>query len=110
MNKTYSNAIAEARLVFSNCIPCVPKYRTVFVYDKSCIESIADSCISNTFSDIALGKTAVQSSTKHNGFASRAVDGNYKFHWSDKSCTHTDNERDPWWRVDLGKEYIVTGN
>ena len=61
------------------------------------------------FQDIALHKAAVQSSTKHNGFASRGVDGNFKFHWSDKSCTHTDNEMDPWWRVDLGREYIVTG-
>eukprot|EP00112_Aurelia_sp_Birch-Aquarium-sp1_P010422 Seg2224.1 transcript_id=Seg2224.1/GoldUCD/mRNA.D3Y31 product=Fucolectin-1 protein_id=Seg2224.1/GoldUCD/D3Y31 len=58
--------------------------------------------------DIALMKAAVQSSTSHNGFASRAVDGNYKFHWSDKSCTHTNDEQDPWWRVDLEKEYIVT--
>ena len=22
---------------------------------------------------------------------------------------HTNEEQDPWWRVDLGKEYIVTG-
>ena len=51
----------------------------------------------------------MQSSTAHDGFASRAVDGNYKFHWSDKSCTHTNDEVDPWWRVDLGKEYIITG-
>ena len=59
--------------------------------------------------DVALHKSAVQSSTDHNGFASRAVDGNYKFSWKDGSCTHTKNERNPWWRVDLGREYIVTG-
>ena len=22
---------------------------------------------------------------------------------------HTKEEQDPWWRVDLGKEYIITG-
>ena len=22
---------------------------------------------------------------------------------------HTNKEQDPWWRVDLGKEYIITG-
>ncbi len=54
-------------------------------------------------------KTAVQSSTNHNGFASRAVDGDFTYTWAGKSCTHTKDENDPWWRVDLGKETIVTG-
>ncbi|XP_065060118.1 uncharacterized protein LOC135687479 [Rhopilema esculentum] len=70
-------------------------------------DEIASIC-SKFSQDLALHKTAVQSSTAHDGFASRAVDGNYKFHWSDKSCTHTNDEVDPWWRVDLGKEYIIT--
>lgn len=60
--------------------------------------------------DIAMHKTASQSSTNYNGFPNRAVDGNFKSRWADKSCTHTNDEQDPWWRVDLGQEYIVTGN
>ena len=66
-------------------------------------------CCISFFLDIAMHKTSVQSSTNYNGFASRAVDGNFKFRWADKSCTHTNDEQDPWWRVDLGQEYIVTG-
>jgi len=59
--------------------------------------------------DVALRKTASQSSIKHNGFPSRAVDGNFNFQWEKGSCMHTHEEQDPWWRVDLGKEYMVTG-
>eukprot|EP00795_Rhopilema_esculentum_P012584 gene12584-3284_t len=70
-------------------------------------EELASVC-SKFSHDIAMHKTAVQSSTNYNGFANRAVDGNFKFKWADKSCTHTNDEQDPWWRVDLGQEYIVT--
>ena len=62
------------------------------------------------FSDLALNKVAAQSSIKHNGFASRAVDGDLNFQWEKGSCTLTNEEVDPWWRVDLGREFIVTGN
>uniref|UniRef100_A0A7M5WWB1 Hemicentin-1 n=2 Tax=Clytia hemisphaerica TaxID=252671 RepID=A0A7M5WWB1_9CNID len=58
--------------------------------------------------NLAYRKAASQSSIKHNGFPSRAVDGNFNFQWEKGSCMHTNEERDPWWRVDLGKEYIVT--
>ena len=63
----------------------------------------------STFPDIAMHKRATQSSTSYNGFPTRAVDGNFKSRWADKSCTHTRDEQNPWWRVDLGQEYIVTG-
>ncbi|XP_047124114.1 uncharacterized protein LOC101237974 isoform X1 [Hydra vulgaris] len=58
--------------------------------------------------DLALNKIAVQSSTNRNGFADRAVDGDFNFQWEKGSCTLTNEEVDPWWRVDLGNEYIVT--
>jgi hypothetical protein len=50
--------------------------------------------------DLAVGKSATQSSTKFEGHARLAVA-------VDKSdalvkCTHTFAETDPWWRVDLG--------
>ncbi|XP_066934153.1 uncharacterized protein [Clytia hemisphaerica] len=67
-----------------------------------------NSVCSKYAKDIAVNKIASQSSIKHNGFPSRAVDGNFNFQWEKGSCMHTNEERDPWWRVDLGKEYIVT--
>lgn len=59
--------------------------------------------------DLSFGKIASQSSIKYNGFPSRAIDGNFNFQWNQGSCMHTNKEQDPWWRVDLGKEYIITG-
>ena len=61
------------------------------------------------FTDLALGKTTEQSSTDFNGFSRRAVDENLGPFFNSKSCTHTKKEQNPWWRVDLGREYIVTG-
>ena len=61
------------------------------------------------FSDLAFKKKTEQSSTAYNGFSSRAVDENYAIYYDRKSCTHTNKEMNPWWRVDLGREYIVTG-
>lgn len=37
----------------------------------------------------------------------RAVDGNMDMDWSGMSCTETDGQ-DPWWRVDLGRDYYVS--
>ena len=74
------------------------------------------NCVNNRkiyficFSDLAYKKKTEQSSTAYNGFSSRAVDENYSTYYDDKSCTHTNKEMNPWWRVDLGREYIVTGD
>ncbi|XP_022792631.1 uncharacterized protein LOC111331727 [Stylophora pistillata] len=70
-------------------------------------ESVASIC-SKFARNLAYHKTTEQSSTAHGGFSSRAVDENYSAFYNDKSCTHTRKEQDPWWRVDLGREYIVT--
>lgn len=59
--------------------------------------------------DLAFKKTTAQSSTDNNGFSSRAVDEVLGPYYNSKSCTHTKKETNPWWRVDLGREYIVTG-
>ena len=51
--------------------------------------------------NIALGKSATQSSTVTADYASKAVDGNTATSLQSSSCTHTDLERG-WWRVDFG--------
>ncbi|MEM6630148.1 MAG: discoidin domain-containing protein [Bacteroidota bacterium] len=56
-----------------------------------------------TPSNIALGRTARQSSTYGNGEADLAIDGNTTgtSPWS-ADLQHTTNELQPWWEVDLG--------
>lgn len=70
-------------------------------------EPIVSVC-SKFSKNLAFKKKTEQSSTAYNGFSSRAVDENYSSQYNDKSCTHTNKEQNPWWRVDLGREYIVT--
>lgn len=53
--------------------------------------------------NVALNKTATQSSTTWSAPASRAVDGNTSGVWNNGSVTHTDNDLNAWWQVDLGQ-------
>ncbi|XP_076842400.1 uncharacterized protein LOC143486848 [Brachyhypopomus gauderio] len=66
-------------------------------------------CEVKVFSEnVAFGAKAVQSSTyNYLGEAMNAVDGNSNSDYMQDSCTHTDPERDPWWRVELPGTYRV---
>lgn len=56
--------------------------------------------------NVAIGKSATQSSLVHGGVASRAVDGNTNGYWWFNSVTHTGYGYS-WWKVDLGQEYEI---
>jgi hypothetical protein len=56
-------------------------------------------------SDLALGKTATQSSTV--APASRAVDGNTDGDYWNGSVSHTGADANAWWQVDLGASYSI---
>jgi len=57
--------------------------------------------------NIALGKTATQSSIEYGGAASRAVDGDTNGAWSGGSVTHTEAGSGSWWQVDLNGQYSI---
>jgi uncharacterized repeat protein (TIGR01451 family) len=72
--------------------------------------SIGDSTIINAAgtSNVALGKTATQSSTYAAGTgAGNAVDGNTDGNFSHGSLTHTNLDANAWWQVDLGASATV---
>ncbi|HET6978752.1 MAG TPA: LamG-like jellyroll fold domain-containing protein [Pyrinomonadaceae bacterium] len=52
--------------------------------------------------NLALGKPATQSSTGWDSPATRAVDGNTNGDWYQGSVSHTDDNYQAWWQVDLG--------
>ncbi|XP_051728532.1 fucolectin-5 isoform X8 [Ctenopharyngodon idella] len=58
--------------------------------------------------NLALGATAVQSSTYPQSGAQNAIDGNKNSNFNLGSCSHTNGDRDPWWRVDLLEVYKIT--
>ncbi|XP_070537128.1 uncharacterized protein [Ptychodera flava] len=57
--------------------------------------------------NIAFNKTATQSSTDYGGVASLAVDDDVTGDFSGGSCSHTVEQTDPWWQVDLAGFYDV---
>jgi hypothetical protein len=57
--------------------------------------------------DVALGKTATQSSTWPGAVASLAVDGNVDGVFNDNSVSSTDLDTNAWWQVDLGSSYTM---
>ena len=60
--------------------------------------------------NLALGKTAYQSSTyESKGSASHGVDGKLDTNYNTSNgCIHTNNDNPPWWLVDLGDNYVVS--
>ena len=62
--------------------------------------------------DVALYKHASQSSTlvySVSCAAHNAVDGRRDSAFNSASCTHTLLNNQPWWEVDFGKIYSITG-
>lgn len=58
--------------------------------------------------NVARKGKATSSSFSHEGYASRAIDGNTSGEYARGGQTHSlENERDPWWEVDLGSEVPV---
>ncbi|XP_068592334.1 pentraxin fusion protein-like [Cebidichthys violaceus] len=60
-----------------------------------------------TGENLALQGKATQSSLHSTGIANNAIDGNRATKWNQASCTHTTQELNPWWRLDLGKTHKV---
>ncbi|XP_078594646.1 uncharacterized protein LOC144872408 [Branchiostoma floridae x Branchiostoma japonicum] len=58
--------------------------------------------------NVALGKPAFQTSTYvDGGAANRAVDGRSITNFHSRTCTHTKQEDNPAWWVDLGQPYVI---
>ena len=61
-----------------------------------------------TIRNLGLSGSASQSTTCYGGAANRAIDGNINGNFYQNSVTHTCNEENPWWSVDLGdNEFII---
>ncbi|XP_032373504.1 fucolectin-1 isoform X2 [Etheostoma spectabile] len=68
------------------------------------------TCSAYTYQNVALRGRATQSNRFADlyGFAHNAIDGNRDSDYSAGSCTHTVEQTNPWWRVDLLESYVVT--
>ncbi|XP_062278797.1 fucolectin-4-like [Scomber scombrus] len=72
------------------------------------------TCSAYTYQNVALRGKATQSHRWEGapgrafGAASNAIDGNRESFYRAGSCTHTVEQTNPWWRVDLLESYVVT--
>nr|XP_046256753.1 fucolectin-like isoform X2 [Scatophagus argus]XP_046256754.1 fucolectin-like isoform X2 [Scatophagus argus] len=57
--------------------------------------------------NIAKDGKVTQSSLYGDGVPERAIDGNRASNWQQGSCTHTQEDENPWWRLDLLKTYKI---
>ena len=72
------------------------------------ILSLAEVQVFSDTKNVAPGGKASQSSVAYEGAAGRAIDGNTDGDYEGaKSTTHTADEANPWWEVDLGEEQNV---
>ncbi|XP_030604709.1 fucolectin-4-like [Archocentrus centrarchus] len=64
----------------------------------------------STYQNVALRGKATQSTCYDSPLASahNAIDGNRDSAFLAGSCTHTNEQTGPWWRVDLLESYIIT--
>uniref|UniRef100_A0A672K3X8 Fucolectin tachylectin-4 pentraxin-1 domain-containing protein n=1 Tax=Sinocyclocheilus grahami TaxID=75366 RepID=A0A672K3X8_SINGR len=75
--------------------------KCTFWWNESCLlKSVARR-------NLATGKNVTQSSTYGLWSAEQAIDSNPGFRKSWSSCSSTDNQTNPWWRVDLSSVYRV---
>ncbi|XP_016112928.1 fucolectin-1-like [Sinocyclocheilus grahami] len=58
--------------------------------------------------NLATGRTITQSSTIGTWLGQQAIDFNPGFIQPSSSCSSTDNQTNPWWRVDLSSVYRVS--
>ncbi|KAF7650905.1 hypothetical protein LDENG_00119210 [Lucifuga dentata] len=72
--------------------------------------SLLGMCSAYTYRNVALRGKATQSDRYEDSFSAayNAIDGNRESHYSAGSCSRTDEQTNPWWRVDLLDSYIVT--
>ncbi len=83
------------------------RFVKVELVDRAGFLSLAEVQVISSGTNIAVGKQASQSSTDFGGPAAYAVDGNTSGNFDNKTVTHTANEKNPWWQVDLGENVAI---
>lgn len=83
------------------------RFVRIQILGKQRVLTLAEVQVMSAGKNVALSKVAKQSTTDFGGVASRAVDGNTDGAYANGSQTHTSMQNNPFWEVDLGREYPV---
>src|SRR5262245_24586564 len=83
----------------------IGRYVRVELPGQGKILSLAEMQVFEGADNLARAGKATQSSTDYGGEPQRAIDGNTNGdYFAANSTTHTKQERNPWWEVDLGND------
>ena len=84
------------------------RYVRIEIPGKKKTLTLAEVEVYSEGKNVARQGKASQSATAHGGDASKAIDGKKSGNFGDGGQTHTpETGSNPWWEVDLGKEYPV---
>lgn len=99
----------RAQIVPETSRPQQARYVRITNLGADQILSLAEVEVFRGSENIAGQGSASQSSTAFRGPAKYAVDGNTSGEYTDASTTHTAQEQDPWWELDLGQLQPIDG-
>uniref|UniRef100_A0A8C9VI42 Fucolectin tachylectin-4 pentraxin-1 domain-containing protein n=1 Tax=Scleropages formosus TaxID=113540 RepID=A0A8C9VI42_SCLFO len=99
---------AMLQILLAWCNGMTGRYVSV-VLPRSDFLTLCEVEVNGYIKNLALKGTATQSSQYNAaGAAGKAIDGKRNAKFSDHSCTHTERDSKPWWKVDLHNVYTVT--
>ncbi|XP_062523278.1 uncharacterized protein LOC134197940 [Corticium candelabrum] len=102
-------AVPQGGYVYYACPNMRGRQITLQIVKTNAVLNFCEIQVCGTLApNLALGKPTVQSSTVWNGTPNLGVDGDPNPTYNIGTCTHTTSEKNPWWRVDLQDEYLVT--
>ncbi|KAI0213096.1 hypothetical protein LSAT2_001911 [Lamellibrachia satsuma] len=95
-----NSMISERRKSFTCADNAMGSTLKITNHGKNKVLSLCEVLVYGTaLANLALGGIASQSSTHGHYAAARAIDGNTNGDMFKKSCTHTKQTDDPWWKV-----------
>ena len=110
VTQSWDNVIPVGRVDYFMdhfCMPQVTEKKLTKPEEISLRTAYVKQIATDKTMNVALHKPCKQSSTSYGGGAGRAVDGNTNGRWRNNGITHTKQQSNPWWYVDLQDSFTI---
>ncbi|XP_026040496.1 uncharacterized protein LOC113032058, partial [Astatotilapia calliptera] len=103
-----SSIAAGASQTFA-CTGMEGRYINIVIPGRTEYLTLCEVEVDGTLSETNVARIGqvAQSSTYGNAKPENAIDGNHASNYNQGSCAHTNNDLNPWWRLDLLKPYKI---
>ncbi|XP_068136066.1 uncharacterized protein [Hyperolius riggenbachi] len=106
------SSIQDSGALTFHCNDMVGRYVNIVIRGKQQYLTLCEVQVIGVLygENVALNGEASQSSTYDGGIstANKAIDGNLDTNYHSGSCTHTNDDVSPWWRVDLLQPHKIS--